>query len=246
MKKDKSKKIKFLALNENAFKNIQPPIPAAKAMPEWYRVQPGLIEEKQDMARGIAASTIKRCMPIFDMLTAGYIITTPCDIFIDATDPEKLVYSVPVQIKSGIQSDLFATHAIEQYQNYPIDKEKYHKNLLRLHPLWAIETPEGYSTLVIQPHHRDHSPLVAFAGIVDTDKFATDGHFSFLVEKNFKGIIKQGTPLVQVIPFDRQSWEGEVVEYSEAFDKLDAQRFRLRSVFVNGYKNKYRQKKDFH
>jgi hypothetical protein len=244
--KNKSKVIRFLALNDNAYKNINPPIPATKAMPEWYRSQPSVIEEKNDFARGIIASTIKRCMPIFDMMTAGYVITTPCDIFIDATDPEKLTYSVPVQIKSGIQADLFATHAIEQYQNYPIDKEKYHKDLLRLHPLWAMKTPKGYSTLVIQPHHRDGSPLTAFAGIVDTDTFATDGHFSFLVEKGFKGVVKQGTPLVQVIPFDRQTWESEVVEYEQAKQELDNQRFTLRSVFANGYKIKFRQKKDFH
>ena len=244
--KNKNKTIRFLALNENAYKNIQPPIPASKAMPDWYRHQPSVVEDKNDFARGIVASTIKRCMPIFDMLTAGYVITAPCDIFIDATDPEKLTYSVPVQIKSGIQADLFAMHSIEQYQNYPIDKDIHHKDLLRLHPLWAIKTPKGYSTLVIQPHHRDASPLTAFAGIVDTDTFATDGHFSFLVEKGFKGVLKQGTPLVQLIPFDRQSWEGQIVEYSEGKDELESQRFSLRSMFVNGYKLKFRQKKDFH
>ena len=43
--------------------------------------------------------------------------------------------------------------------------------------------------------------------MVDTDKYPIPVHFPFLLKKNFEGLIKQGTPIIQVIPFKRESWK---------------------------------------
>jgi hypothetical protein len=115
-------------------------------------------------------------------------------------------------------------------------------------PLWAIKTPPGYSTMFIHPQLSMDSPLWAFPGIIDTDTFIVDGHFSFLVDKTFKGVIKQGTPLVQVIPFKREdwsSWTGEEIASEVSSKALNTQRLKLRSNFVNAYKNKFRFKKEY-
>jgi hypothetical protein len=142
-------------------------------------------------------------------------------------------------------NDMFATHAPEQYDHYPIDTTKYHKQLFRIMPFWAVKTPEGYSTLFMHPLHKDPLPFVAIQGFIDTDKFITDGHLSILVEKDFKGVIKQGTPLAQVIPFKREDWKMELVPTSESGAELTKQRLSLRSNFVHSYKNKYRSKKEY-
>ena len=220
------------------------PVPAIKLVPEWYRRQPGNVDDKNQIPRGFATSTVKRCMPIFDVMTAGYILMTPCDIYVDATNPDKLEYSVPNQL-GGIRRDLFSSHSPEQYDQYPIDKEKYHKELLRILPFWACSTSSGYSSLITQPAHIDQTPLTAFPGIIDTDTFVTDGHFSFLVEKGFKGVIKQGTPIIQIIPFKREDWEMEISPVEKSEKIFSAQRLRLRSMFFNGYKAKYRFKKEY-
>ena len=81
--------------------------------------------------------------------------------------------------------------------------------------------------------------------IVDTDTFVTDGHLSFLVDKDFKGIIRQGTPLIQVIPFKREAWEKNFVSAEQSEEKYENQRLRLRSVFSNAYKNLFRAKKEY-
>ena len=65
--------------------------------------------------------------------------------------------------------------------------------------------------LIIQPQNADDSPLMAISGIIDTDKFIVNGHFSFIVKRGFSGIIKQGTPLVQVIPFKRENWTSSII-----------------------------------
>lgn len=236
--------IKFYPFNEMTEEFAPKPKPAAKFVPEWYREQPGSVNDEWGMSQGFATSTVKRCMPIFDAMTAGYILGAPCDIYLDATDPEKLTWNIPSQLHS-IQHELFSFHSPEQYSHYPIDPSMYHKQLLRIMPTWAVTTSKGYSSLFMNPHHTDNSPLWAFSGIVDTDTFVTDGHLSFLVRKDFKGMIKQGTPLVQIVPFKRESWNMELATPKESRALFNKQRHILRSTFMNGYKNKFRSKKEY-
>lgn len=237
-------KIKFYPFNASTAEFAPIPVLASKILPEWYKNQPGIVKNDRGLKSGVINSTVKKCMPVFDLLSAGYVIVAPCDIHIDATDPEKLSYSVPLTMKQ-FQSDMFATHAPEQYDHYPVDTSKYHKTLLRVMPFWSISTPEGYSTLFAQPFHREDTGLFAMSAIVDTDKFISEGHLSFLVKKGFDGIIKQGTPLVQLVPFKRDSWESEVVSAEDSSKQISSQRLNLRSTFMNGYKEKFRAKKEY-
>jgi hypothetical protein len=236
--------IRFYPFSERTTFFAPEPTPAIKNTPDWYKRQPASVRDDEFLPKGELSSTIKRCMPIFDAMTAGYIIPFPCDVYIDATNPAKIEFSVPLTMKQ-FSNDMFAVHAPEQYDHYPIDTNKYHKQLFRIMPFWAVKTPEGYSTLFMHPLHKDHLPFLAIQGFIDTDKFITDGHLSILVEKDFKGVIKQGTPLVQVIPFKREDWKMELVPTSESSAELTKQRFKLRSNFVHSYKNKYRSKKEF-
>jgi hypothetical protein len=237
-------KISFYPFSEKTKSFAPEPVPASKAVPDWYKRQPGTIDEETFIKNGVTSSTIKRCMPIFDYMTAGYIIPIPCDIYIDATNPEKIEWSVPQSMKM-FASDMIATHAPEQYDHFPIDKNKYHKQLFRIMPFWAVKTPPGYSTLFMHPLHKDPLPFLSIGGLIDSDKFISDGHLSMLIEKDFKGVIKQGTPFAQVIPFLREDWEMELIDADESNKELQKQRLSLRSSFVNGYRNKMRSKKEF-
>lgn len=238
------KKIKFLSFGEKTEAFAKPPVPASRHVPDWYKRQQGSVDDETAISKGGMTSTIKRCMPIFDAMTAGYIISAPCDIHIDATNPEKLTWSIPQALKP-VASDLVATHAFLQYDQYPIDQTKYHKDLFRIMPFWVVQTPPGYSALFMHPLHQDHLPFWSFGGIIDTDMFMSDGHFSLMIEKDFKGVIKQGTPLVQVIPIKREDWESEVIDAKTALPFFTKQRLNIRSVFVNAYKNKFRQEKKY-
>lgn len=238
--------INFYPFNSAIEQFAPPPKPASKYVPEWYKDQSSLADmpKHESLMQGFVGATIKKCMPVFDSMTAGYILGCPCDIYVDATNPEKLEWSVPRDLKM-YQSDLFSMHTPEQYQEYPIDKSLYHKQILRVLSTWSVQTDKGYSTLFQQPFHSDNSPLWAFSGIVDTDAFVTDGHFSFLVKKGFKGTIRQGTPLVQIIPFKREAWESTVMTSDDSEPILKRQRLDLRSTFIHAYKTKYRAKKEY-
>jgi hypothetical protein len=237
--------ISFYPLNESTYEFAPHPMPAAKNMPSWYRDQPGAIDDGAMLAAvGQPSSTVKKCMPIFDAITGGYIIVAPMDIFVDATNPDKLQFQAPLAM-GQFKGDMFATHDRQQYANMPMDPNRYHRDLLRIMPFWAVSTPKGFSTMFLNPLHRDASPLTAIPGIIDTDGFPSDGHLSFMVEKNFKGIIKQGTPLVQVFPVRRDNWKMEIRTPEESAPFFKRLRLNLRSTFNNGYKQKFRSPKEY-
>jgi hypothetical protein len=237
--------IKFYPLNDKTAEFSPEPKPGSRALPEWYKQQPGSVDNGELLAQfGQPASTVKKCLPIFDVITAGYIIVAPLDIYIDATDPDKLSYQIPAAM-TLFKGDIFATHDRKQYANMPMESDLYHQDLLRIMPFWIASTPPGFSALFLDPLHKDPTPLTALPGLIDTDGYPSDGHLSFKVQKGFKGVIKQGTPLVQVIPFRREDWKMEVVDASESESFLKRHRMNLRSTFNNGYKNKFRSPKEY-
>jgi len=229
--------VKFYQTLEGIDLLVGPPMPADKHLPDWYKKQPAAI--------GDFGSTIKRCMPIFDVMTSGYMLVLPCDVFIDSTNPDKLLFFTPPGIMDDFDDKIFASHSPAQYMEYPTKPDTYHKELLRIDPFYAVGTEKGYSALFTQPFHRNPSPLQVFPAIVDTDTFIPDGHYSFFVEKGFSGTIKQGTPIIQVIPFKRTSFTSEVVAYEKALKPLSDQNIKARGTFINGYKNKFRSKKEY-
>ena len=236
--------IRFYPFSEQTAGFTPEPKPATRFMPEWYRNQPASVSEEMALPQGGSTGTIKRCMPVFDMMTAGYIMSVPMDIYIDATNPAKIEWSVPMSMKN-FGMDMVATHGHEQVSHYPVDGRLYHKSIFRIMPFWSVETDAGYSTIFTHPFHRDPVPFKMFPAVVDTDTFISDGHLSMYIEKDFKGIIKQGTPLIQVIPFKREDWVMSLVNPKEAKETIQKQRHSIRSAFKHSYKEKYRSKKEW-
>lgn len=237
--------IKFYPFSKETARMAPEPTPASKNIPDWYKKQPSYgADEEQLLKSGGSASTVKRCMPVFDIINSGYIIYMPCDIYIDATDPNKLQWSIPTQANM-IKKDLVSSHSPEQVSHYPLNTKRYHKDLFRLLPFWAVGTEKGYSCLFTQPFHSDPVPFRTFSGIIDTDHFIADGHYSFQFEKDFKGVIERGTPIVQVIPFKRDNYQMEIVEPEESNKIIMMQRLKIRSRFKNFYRDHMRQPKEY-
>lgn len=216
--------------------DIEKPKPASKLIPEWFKQTKSYIVGKAPFidADGHTNSTIKKCIPVFDSLTSGYIITSPSDIHVSLKDGEQFYTwsnHMPVDF-----------HTIDQAKDYPLktDFSSYPKFI---NP-WSIKTPKGYSCLFIQPPHRD-LPFTIFTGIVDTDKYFAPVNFPFVInDKNFEGIIPKGTPIAQVIPFKRDSWSikyGEEKELREIKKNLN----NLMSKLYDRYKSIFWEKKQY-
>jgi hypothetical protein len=214
--------------------DLESPKPASKFIPEWYKNTESYVGgERKPNGSGSTSATIKRCMPVFDAITSGYIIESPADVF--------------VSIKDGIQwfewSDfgLITFHPIEQAPEHPAKKPFSYPKWTNP---WAIATPKGYSTLFVQPFHRE-SIFTILPGIVDTDIYTPPVNFPFVInDPTFEGLIPKGTPIVQVIPFKRDSWSMELGSKKDliAQNKI---REKLQSKFFDRYKQMFWSKKEY-
>jgi hypothetical protein len=232
------KKITFTDTTKTVPKEYYP-LPAQQILPEWYKKAPPYQGEERGRSasyRRLLSPTIKKCIPMFDAISAGYIIRTHCDINLEEKSGAPF-FSWPVG------EGLIEFHPEEQVCGLPsaeslVDVPKF------VSP-WVISTSKGYSSIFLNPMHRDYSPISILPGIVDTDSYGAIINFPLLVDRSFSGgIIPAGTPLVQVIPFKRDSFRmnfGSQKEIDESFE-VD---LRLRSVFLNGYRKKFWSKKSY-
>jgi hypothetical protein len=109
---------------------------------------------------------------------------------------------------------------------------------------WHIETPPGYSCLIVQPLNHFEDRWQILPGVVDTDQFSLQINFPMLwTAKNFKGVIEQGTPIAQVIPFKREDWGMEIVD-TEPKDHQNNLK-KLSSKISDAYKTFWWQKKSW-
>jgi hypothetical protein len=243
MSKSNINKIEFLQAYPLLADVFPIPEAATKNVPDWWRSQVSIFGENPNVPEnGTLKLTVKKCQAFFDAMACGYMLKMPVDIYIDTTE-NKFEIQLPVELQK-FRNELISSHSTEQISSMPFDKNRYCNQILRIHPTWIIRTPDGYSTLFTNPMHQPPTPLNGVEAIIDTDKMFSDGHLSFLIEKNFKGVLKQGTQLMQVIPFKREEWEMSV---NKDFPpkELDIQRRILRSTFQNGYRMKFWQKKIF-
>ena len=223
-----------------------PPQPAFKTVPEWYKktsVYIGDTKTPKLSADGKVStfSTIKKCMPVFDMISSGYILFTPTDVWV--TQEKTEIETITQPFYTWPAWEVLNFHPIEQAPNLPYNSGhtlKYPKWINN----WSIKTSPGCSVMIISPTYRD-SIFTILPGVVDTDKYFNNINFPFVLNDiNFEGLIPAGTPMAQVIPFKRESFEMEIGDDQQFIDAFN-HRKNILEVFYNGYKSKFRQDKTY-
>ena len=213
---------------------LEKPKPASQIIPNWYKETQSYVNgERKPTGNGNTSATIKRCIPVFDAITAGYIIESPADVFVSIKDGE--------QWFEWANYELIEFHPIAQApkhpQNQPFPYPKW------INP-WAITTPKGYSTMFVQPFHRE-SVFTILPGIVDTDQYKSPVNFPFVVNDCFfQGLIPKGTPIAQVIPFKRDTWTSEFGN-AKHFKEAKQTNRNLHNTFFDKYKKMFWEKKEY-
>lgn len=214
--------------------NLEQPKPASRLIPNWYKNTESYIGgSKKPSGNGDTTATIKKCIPVFDAITAGYIIESPADVFVSIKDGQ--------QWFEWSDFGLISFHPVEQAQDHPVKKSFAYP---KWNNPWAISTPKGYSTLFVQPFHRE-SVFTILPGIVDTDQYVAPVNFPFVInDPGFEGLIPKGTPIAQVIPFKRDSWTMELGNKKD-LEKQNKVTKKLQSKFFDRYKLMFWTKKDY-
>jgi len=206
-----------------------PPKLASKNIPDWYK-KTEAYNEDFPVPRG----TIKKCMPIFDIITSGYILYTQVDVRVSKGLDGNPFYKWP-------STDPIDFHPVLQAPLHPANNGAPYPKWINP---YGIKTPPGYSSLFIQPSHRE-SLFTIFPGIVDTDTYTAPVHFPFVLNNlSWEGLIPAGTPIAQVIPIKRNSWIHELGSDKDK-KEIDMIIDKIKVLFHNNYKNFFWKRKEY-
>jgi|688.fasta_scaffold409024_2 hypothetical protein len=198
------KKILFRPSSQLTETLLDPPTTSISKIPDWFKKLPKTVSgESFPNIKGRSSDlTVKPCIPFFDSITSGYMLTTPADMVFTLKDGVREVnWPTP-------DFQLIGEHTLNQLGSYEIPEE-YEKHILKWNGFWGIQTPPGYSLLFMHPLGRPELPFYSFHGIVDSDKHYVPINIPFVLRKGFVGVIPKGTPYAQVIPIKRESWHSK-------------------------------------
>ena len=217
-------KIKF-SCDTHLLGAIPNPVSAIRAAPDYYRqIKPQL----DNHPRG---GTVKRCVPFLDALSAGFIIPMWCDVYILARNGE-LTIDFPSNFP---QKETLDHHSLSQIPKHPLANKPYGNMPMKWINPWVVETEPGVSCIFTPPLNHMETRFKLIDGIVDTDTYYTNINFPFIwTGGDGEFFIAKGTPLVQVIPFRRET-------YDIAISATDVERRRTVDATIGTkLKNAYR------
>jgi hypothetical protein len=232
-----AKKIYFSRYDDT--EAVYKPGPSSKFIPDWYKNAKSYLDDEKKPNAHQTFSTIKRCMPVFDAMTAGYMIILGQDMYCEQTQAGPYFHwRSESKLNSG--DDVLTQHDPFQVQGHP---ENNLGHQLKIENPWLIKTDPGYSCMILPPLHRDNH-LIVLSGIVDTDKYYEKINLPFnLKNKNFEGMIEAGTPIAQVIPFKRESYEMEIVPLDKRKSFINQR--TVASKLFDAYRNIYWSRKEY-
>jgi len=177
---------------------IPEPRPANKHVPEWFKSIPPTMSSKDKVNR--PNMTAKKCMPMLDAMTLGYVIPLCGDLGLKSSeDLRQIEVFNPPQIK------LAEFHTLEQLgpkaPGMPAPPVKFINH-------WVVKTAPGWSTLFMPlvNNNLQNPHFTCLGGLVDTDTYPKEVNFPAVWHTpNFDGHLPAGTPLVVAIPVKRDS-----------------------------------------
>jgi hypothetical protein len=169
------------------------PVPAKAYLPDWFKKLPAID------AAGVSASnsglTVKRCMPFLDAMTLGWVLPLAATVRLEIRDNGETV-------NAGWDFDrtMVSNHSGAQVAGHP----RLPTPPCKFHNFWTVVTPKGWSTLFMPPLNRPNPVFEVASGVVDTDSYTAPVHFPFFATApDGVYVIEKGTPLVQIVPFNR-------------------------------------------
>jgi hypothetical protein len=227
LKRNRTKEIIFT--NTIGVANEYVPKSSISFIPDWYKKMEASFPKKRTPD---SLPTIKKCIPVLDSITAGYIIVSPCDVYVSTKDGEP-------NYNSAI-ANLIQFHPRKQAHLHPnVNDFQFPK---WINP-WAIRTPKGYSCLFKPPAHNPNPWFEILEGIVDTDNYFAPVNFPFVLKNPTEEfMIPAGTPIAQVIPFKRENWKLNISDNTEPVNEISK---KLNSKFFDRYKHMFWAKKEY-
>jgi hypothetical protein len=213
---------------------LPPPVPAAMGLPDWLKAMPTRAFNAVNMRD---EDTIKRCPPLVDAMTSGFLIPLICDLRIENGS---IIWDndTPPGGPLEFPRSPIGFHDASQVVGTPLfEPDRF---LIKFHNLWSIEAPQGYSLLFTHPLNRFDLPFTTLSGMVDCDHYRDSWiHFpAHWHDINFNDVLPMGTPIAQCLPVKRESW----VAHTAPFTAEETQRVHELTKAINREPGLYRRK----
>jgi hypothetical protein len=233
-------KIEFIALGKYAFEVCPKPFPASQALPQWWKNASPYIKNKENsdgkkiiVENFESNASFKKCVPMLDLLSSGYIVPLWADVQI------KNLNNYPL-INWRVKKDVFGTHNGQEVEI----PDGYHKTQFKFMNQWVPKLPKGHSALIISCPGYPNSPFRAMQAIIDYDKTTHPLFPPMYLKNDFEGIVEKGTPMFQIIPFKRSNWESSFSFWKD--DQLIINEDRdIKSTIVNNYIKNFWERKSY-
>ena len=130
---------------EDLYGVIPEPVPAYKNIPEWWKRLANTNDQRDHF--GSKTFTAKKCMPLLDAMSYGYIIPLQADLHVITNSDRSILKTTD---SPALKISEF--HSLEQVggKNAP----GYPAKPLKFINHWCIKTAPGWSTLFIPPMNR--------------------------------------------------------------------------------------------
>ena len=182
---------------------IPEPVPASKKIADWWKKLPQHDDVKRDHL-GAPMMSAKKCMPIFDAMSYGYVIPLQGDLHVITNGDCSIL-----KIQHSQHRKVAEFHDISQVvgKNAP----GYPAKPIKFINFWCIKTAPGWSTLFLPLINQFNNPFTCIGGLVDTDTYVKEVNFPAIWNRpNFDDKLPAGTPLVVAIPVKRKASSNKV------------------------------------
>jgi hypothetical protein len=233
-------KIEFVALDKYSFEVCPKPVPASQLIPKWWKNATPYVKSLDNpdgkkilLANLESNASFKKCTPMLDFLSAGYIFTLQADVLVRYENNSPL-------LSWRIDQKVFADHPAQEVE-VPVG---YHPQGFKYFNYWIPKLPKGYSALITSCPGYPNGIFKPISAIIDYDKTQHGLFPPGFIMNNFEGIIEKGTPMFQLIPFKRNNWESE-------FSFLEDGQYRIvedstiKATIVNNYVKSFWEKKSY-
>ena len=232
--------IGFVALDKYAFEVCPKPFPASQAIPQWWKDASPYAKGPQNpdgkkiiVENRESNASFKKCTPMLDMFSSGYIVPLWAD--------------VQVRVKDGfpfitwrVSKNIFDLHNGQEVEI----PNGYQSTQFKFLNQWTPKLPKGFSALIISCPGYLNTPFRAMQAIIDYDKTTHPLSPPMFLKEGFEGIVEKGTPMFQIIPFKRNNWTSKFsfLEDGQADINIDRD---LKATIVNNYIKNVWQKKSY-
>ena len=197
-------------------------------IPNWYKKIPKWDNDEIFTVGKGFNKTLKQCVPFLESLTVGYMVVLANDIYVkDNNGVPFLAWNENIKYPPKWRNDVADINLVPK-GHYPLEYT------------WQIGTsisvPLGYSMLITHPLNRHDLPFTTLSAVVDGGLAMNPrGSVPFYIKQGFEGIIKQGTPILQIIPFRQEVW---LLKKIKGLVKMSFQQNNKSLNLINGWYKK--------